>query len=171
MTTSTGPAIAWSAKYDPFGNVVSITNATTMPQRFPGQWYQIEDGLSYNWHRTYDPTLGRYTQADPLGFVDGPSVYGYAGQSPVMGVDPSGRNPVIAAALIGAGFALAAKYYFDGDCATFGDYAWAAGFGALLGVGGELLSPFIGPILPKLFRNTMKPVTKPIKSCNNKLLK
>ena len=45
----------------------------------------------YNWHRTYDPTLGRYTQADPLGFVDGPSVYGYARRSPVMKVDPDGR--------------------------------------------------------------------------------
>jgi RHS repeat-associated protein len=52
--------------------------------------FQIEDGLAYNWHRTYDATLGRYSQADPLGFVDGPGVYGYAGGSPVMGVDPRG---------------------------------------------------------------------------------
>ncbi|MGL4405870.1 MAG: RHS repeat-associated core domain-containing protein, partial [Notoacmeibacter sp.] len=50
--------------------------------RLPGQWFQIEDGLAYNWHRTYDPTIGRYTQADPLGFVDGPSVYAYGGSSP-----------------------------------------------------------------------------------------
>ena len=75
MTTSGGPAIAWQAKYDPFGNVVTITNPTAMTARFPGQWFQIEDGLSYNWHRNYDPTLGRYSQADPLGFVDGPGVY------------------------------------------------------------------------------------------------
>ena len=92
MTTSGGPAIAWQAKYDPFGNVVTITNPTAMTARFPGQWFQIEDGLSYNWHRNYDPTLGRYSQADPLGFVDGPGVYNYAGGSPVMNVDRDGRQ-------------------------------------------------------------------------------
>jgi RHS repeat-associated protein len=92
MTTSSGPAVAWSARYDPFGNVVSITNAAAMPLRFPGQYFQIEDGLSYNWHRNYDPTLGRYSQADPLGFVDGPGVYNYAGGSPAMFVDPSGLD-------------------------------------------------------------------------------
>ena len=74
----------------PFGNVVTITSPTVMTARFPGQWFQIEDGLSYNWHRNYDPTLGRYSQADPLGFVDGPGVYSYANSSPVMKVDPRG---------------------------------------------------------------------------------
>jgi RHS repeat-associated protein len=85
-----GQTIAWAARYDPFGNPVTITSAITNNQRLPGQWFQIEDGLSYNWHRTYDPTIGRYTQADPLGFVDGPSVYGYAGQNPVMKSDFTG---------------------------------------------------------------------------------
>ena len=86
--------MAWSAKYDPFGNVVTITSPTTMTARFPGQWFQIEDGLSYNWHRNYDPTLGRYSQADPLGFVDGPGIYSYAGGSPAMKVDADGRMRV-----------------------------------------------------------------------------
>jgi RHS repeat-associated protein len=94
MTTSGGQAVAWSAKYDPFGNVVTTTNPTAMPLRFPGQVFQIEDGLSYNWHRNYDPTLGRYSQADPLGFVDGPGVYNYAGGNPAMKVDPKGRMKV-----------------------------------------------------------------------------
>jgi RHS repeat-associated protein len=91
MTTSGGPAIAWSAKYDPFGNVLTTTSATAMPLRFPGQYFQIEDGLSYNWHRNYDPSLGRYSQADPLGFVDGPGVYNYVNGSPAMKVDRDGR--------------------------------------------------------------------------------
>jgi RHS repeat-associated protein len=58
--------------------------------RFPGQWFQLESGLHYNWHRHYDPTLGRYTQPDPLGFVDGPSVYAYAGGQPTKHVDVEG---------------------------------------------------------------------------------
>lgn len=44
----------------------------------------------HNWHRHYDPTLGRYTRPDPLGFVDGPSVYAYAGSSPGMITDQLG---------------------------------------------------------------------------------
>jgi uncharacterized protein RhaS with RHS repeats len=33
---------------------------------------------------------GRYTQPDPLRFVDGPSVYAYAGNSPWSVIDPTG---------------------------------------------------------------------------------
>jgi RHS repeat-associated protein len=90
MTNAANTTIAWQAKYDPFGASVTVTASPTNNQRLPGQWFQIEDGLAYNWHRTYDPTLGRYTQPDPLGFVDGPSLYGYGLQSPIVNVDPTG---------------------------------------------------------------------------------
>ena len=42
--------------------------------------------------RDYDPTTGRYIQADPLGLVDGASVYGYVGQNPGRYVDPRGET-------------------------------------------------------------------------------
>ncbi len=84
-------SIVWSAEYQPWGAVQSLSGALTLDLRFPGQWFQLEAGLHYNWHRHYDASLGRYTQPDPLGFVDGPSVYGYAGGSPYRYVDPSGR--------------------------------------------------------------------------------
>ena len=52
--------MAWAAKYDPFGNAVTITNdRPPCPLRFPGQYFQIEDGLNENWHRDDYPTLGR----------------------------------------------------------------------------------------------------------------
>ena len=69
----------------------AITGTASLNARLPGQWYQLEAGLHYNWHRHYDPTLGRYTQPDPLGFVDGPSVYGYARANPYTWVDPTGE--------------------------------------------------------------------------------
>jgi RHS repeat-associated protein len=75
----------------PWGGVHGVSGSATLDARFPGQWFQTETGLHYNWHRSYDPTLGRYTQPDPLGFVDGPSVYGYAGGSPHRFVDRDGR--------------------------------------------------------------------------------
>ena len=61
----------------PFGGV-HTSSGTNITLRFPGQWFQSEAGLHQNWMRDYDPTLGRYIQADPLGLVDGASVYNYA---------------------------------------------------------------------------------------------
>lgn len=50
--------------------------------------------------RDYDPTTGRYLQADPLGLVDGASVYGYARQNPGRYTDPTGEAIPLAAPLI-----------------------------------------------------------------------
>lgn len=44
--------------------------------------------------RDYDPTTGRYIQADPLGLVDGASVYGYVRQNPGRWTDPRGEQGV-----------------------------------------------------------------------------
>jgi RHS repeat-associated protein len=57
--------------YRPFGEVHVITGSASNNLRFPGQYFLIEAGLHYNWHRHSDPTVGRYLQADPLEFVDG----------------------------------------------------------------------------------------------------
>jgi len=65
---------------------------TQFELRFPNQRFQSESGLHQNWMREYDPTTGRYLQADPLGLVDGPSVYGYARQNPGRYVDPRGTQ-------------------------------------------------------------------------------
>ena len=46
----------------------------------------------HTWMRDYDPTTGRYMQADPLGLVDGASVYGYALQNPGRYTDPRGEQ-------------------------------------------------------------------------------
>ncbi|MEQ1714319.1 MAG: RHS repeat-associated core domain-containing protein, partial [Hyphomicrobium sp.] len=81
---------AWAVEWLPWGGVHAISGSETLNARFPGQWFQVESGLHYNWHRHYDPTIGRYTQPDPLGFVDGPSVYAYARNAPGQWIDPFG---------------------------------------------------------------------------------
>ncbi|WP_165349991.1 MULTISPECIES: RHS repeat-associated core domain-containing protein [unclassified Mesorhizobium] len=84
MMTDESRAIVWQASYLPYGEVRTITGSATLNQRFPGQWFQIETGLSYNWHRHYDPSTGRYLQPDPLGMPDGPSRFAYVRNSPLM---------------------------------------------------------------------------------------
>jgi RHS repeat-associated protein len=44
-----------------------------MDVRFTGQWFQLESGLAYNWHRHYDATLGRYLQPGKDLNFDGPN--------------------------------------------------------------------------------------------------
>jgi RHS repeat-associated protein len=101
LMTDTTRTIVWRAAYKPFGEVISLTgpaatDANLGTQRFPGQWFQLETGLAYNWHRHYDASLGRYTQVDPSGLPvllsDGPSVFGYAGQMPSQTVDRNGLD-------------------------------------------------------------------------------
>ncbi|MEZ5901187.1 MAG: RHS repeat-associated core domain-containing protein [Hyphomicrobiaceae bacterium] len=94
MTDATG-AVVWSALYSPFGGAYTLSGAETLNARFPGQWFQLEAGLHYNWHRHYDPSLGRYTQPDPLGFIDGPSVFAYGRSSPEIGVDLNGLETAV----------------------------------------------------------------------------
>ena len=89
-TDGTGAKV-WTASYLPFGGVETSTG-NPIELRFPGQWFQSESGLHQNWMREYDPTTGRYLQADPLGLVDGASVYGYALQNPGRYVDPRGED-------------------------------------------------------------------------------
>jgi RHS repeat-associated protein len=88
--TDGSQAVVWDAVYRPFGGAASITGSANNNLRFPGQYFLIESGLHYNWYRHYDPTTGRYLQPDPLGFVNGPSLFTYAMSSPTQFIDPEG---------------------------------------------------------------------------------
>jgi RHS repeat-associated protein len=58
--------------------------------RFPGQYDDKETDLYCNWHRYYNPSLGRYYQADPveLGAVNR---YQYVENNPLRYSDPTGE--------------------------------------------------------------------------------
>ena len=62
----------WQAQYDPFG-AVTISPASTLVNklRLPGQYFDSETGFHYNWHRYYEPRLGRYLRPDPIGLDGG----------------------------------------------------------------------------------------------------
>jgi RHS repeat-associated protein len=67
-----------------------VADLTGLNLGFQGQPYDPETGLYYFRNRYYDPELGRFITADPLGYVDGPSLYAFAGNDPVNGRDPLG---------------------------------------------------------------------------------
>jgi len=89
--TDASKAIVWQVTWKPWGEAYALSGTKALNLRFPGQYFQIETGLHYNWHRHYDPVTGRYTQPDPLRFVDGPSVYAYALNSPWIYTDRLGQ--------------------------------------------------------------------------------
>lgn len=73
-------------KQDPDGD----GNNTSIPLRFAGQYDDNESGLLYNWHRYYDPKLGRYITSDPIGLAGGLNPYHYGNSNPFRWNDPSG---------------------------------------------------------------------------------
>ncbi|GGX96902.1 hypothetical protein GJV26_09175 [Massilia dura] len=96
ITQSTDGAIRWRwDDGDPFGLQPPNENpsgkgALTFNLRMPGQYYDRESNLFYNYFREYDPQLGRYVQSDPIGIDGGVNTYAYAGGNPVIFIDPEG---------------------------------------------------------------------------------
>ncbi len=77
--------------YDIFGNALPVSaDGTEVDLRFPGQYYDAETGLYYNYFRYYDPGTGRYITSDPIGLDGGLNTYGYAEQNQVLYADPLG---------------------------------------------------------------------------------
>ena len=77
----------WQWRSDAYGNNKEINLAAandgetkvTIPLRFPGQYFDKETGLHYNWHRYYNPKTGRYITSDPIGLTAGINTFGYVG--------------------------------------------------------------------------------------------
>jgi len=89
--------VVWQAVTAAFGQA-RITYASTranskpfeMTLRLPGQVFDAETKLNYNYLRDYDPSLGRYTAPDPVGVGGGTNPYAYVSNNPLTNVDPLG---------------------------------------------------------------------------------
>ncbi|WP_444996595.1 RHS repeat-associated core domain-containing protein [Aliikangiella sp. IMCC44359] len=91
VMTDYGQNTVWQASYSPFGKATVTTNIIENNLRFPGQYFDSETELHYNYFRYYDSEIGRYITSDPIGLNGGVNTYGYVGGNSVNYVDPDGK--------------------------------------------------------------------------------
>ncbi|MEW1826506.1 putative T7SS-secreted protein [Streptomyces sp. NPDC088196] len=85
--------IAWHTRSTLWGTTAWAANSTTYtPLRFPGQYFDPETGLHYNYFRHYDPETARYVTQDPLGLDPAPNPGTYV-HNPHVWTDPLGLAP------------------------------------------------------------------------------
>ncbi|GID04976.1 RHS repeat protein [Pseudomonas sp. 008] len=93
IVTNAAREIVWEWKSDAFG-LEKASGFLTLNLRFPGQYFDAETGLHYNYFRNYDPETGRYLESDPIGLKGGMNTYGYVNGNPLKYVDPFGLESV-----------------------------------------------------------------------------
>jgi RHS repeat-associated protein len=79
----------WLWDHDPFGNGTP-SGTFSYNLRFPGQFYDQNAKLYYNYLRDYDPNAGRYIESDPIGLLGSTNTYTYADGNPINFTDPLG---------------------------------------------------------------------------------
>jgi len=95
VITNTANQVVWRWDSEPFGSDMANENPSGLGTfeynlRFPGQYFDKETGLHYNYFRDYDPSTGRYVQSDPIGLRGGINTYSYVFSSPLLFADPWG---------------------------------------------------------------------------------
>ncbi|MBC9249131.1 hypothetical protein A9179_02455 [Pseudomonas alcaligenes] len=139
LATNQAGQEVWRWKSDAFGYGVA-TNAVgsglnSINLRFPGQYYDSESGLHYNYFRDYDPQTGRYVESDPIGLNGGLNTYAYVMGNPLGYSDRSGLAGETALAAWGTWVAT------DTAIPEPSDFAWPKW--AVYGVGGAALGGLV----------------------------
>jgi RHS repeat-associated protein len=86
----------WDFNGSAFGDHAPLTDPDgdgihfTFNLRFPGQYYDVESGLHYNYFRDYEASTGRYVESDPVGLSGGIASYLYGSAAPMRFVDRAG---------------------------------------------------------------------------------
>jgi len=89
MFTGGGTVVA-RYDYDPYGRSTTILGTTPTDMNFTGLYRHSKSNLDLAVYRAYDPDLGRWLSRDPIGEAGGINLYGYVGNDPLSGLDPTG---------------------------------------------------------------------------------
>jgi RHS repeat-associated protein len=154
IVNSTGDA-RWRWISEPFGTTAAETIPNSLENlvinlRFPGQYFDKESGLSYNYFRDYDGTTGRYVQSDPIGINGGLNTFAYVENDPLRYADPRGECPWCVGAAIGGGYDIVLQLIANGGnlrCVNVGQVLASAAMGA---VGGGIAGRGLNSLLMRL---------------------
>ena len=92
LTDNTG-AVIDEINYDAYGNILNQTNPRPATATSGQGSSSTRHRLAIQPARYYDPTIGRWTTADPLGFAGGDTnLYRYVYNEPTRFTDPSGLD-------------------------------------------------------------------------------
>lgn len=122
------------------------------PFQYRGYYYDAETGLYYLNSRYYDPSIGRFINADDISYIqpeqiNGLNLFAYCGNNPVMHTDNEGNMPnwlkVLLGAVVIVGLGIATALTGGTAGVILGAAFWGATTGA---IGGGLISGTIGAI-------------------------
>ncbi|WP_257384934.1 RHS repeat-associated core domain-containing protein [Tahibacter caeni] len=79
----------WDLLQTSFGDhpATVLVSGFELNLRYPGQYFDAETGLHYNYFRNYDPKVGRYVESDPTGLRGGINLYAYASSRSLSSID------------------------------------------------------------------------------------
>jgi RHS repeat-associated protein len=94
QVVSAGGTVLDAITYDPYGNILSQTNASNAPRfLYAGGAYDTLTGYDQFGRRYYNPSDGRWTSQDPLGFKAGDTdLYRYVFNAPTIYIDSTGLD-------------------------------------------------------------------------------
>ena len=132
--TNSSKQVAWQWAFSAFGDEQPIlarnrfvdpattpnAGTTTIAEvtfnlRYPGQYFDKESGLHFNWMRSYSPNNDRYTQADPIDLKGGWNKFAYVGCNLLSFTDPTGEIAIAPLIIWGIPIIGGATWWYTTD--------------------------------------------------------